>query len=175
MNLIEQVNAGIITAMKAKETDRLRALRGIKSAFLLLQTGEGVTEVTDEMCIKALQKLAKQRKDSLEIYQTQGREDLASVESSELTIIEEFLPAQMSEADVRAKIQEVIDLTTSIQNEAANFIQKYTDISSLASLVNLSSSDPCFKLGSTINGSLVSSDFLNAVRGGTPTGFGSYR
>lgn len=74
-----------------------------------------------------------------------------------------------------AKIQEVIDLTTSIQNEAANFIQKYTDISSLASLVNLSSSDPCFKLGSTINGSLVSSDFLNAVRGGTPTGFGSYR
>lgn len=108
MNLIEQVNAGIITAMKAKEADRLRALRGIKSAFLLLQTGEGVTEVTDEMCIKALQKLAKQRKDSLEIYQTQGREDLAAVEAAELAIIEEFLPAQMSETEVREKIQAII-------------------------------------------------------------------
>ncbi len=118
MNLIEQVNAGIITAMKAKETDRLRALRGIKSAFLLLQTGEGVTEVTDEMCTKALQKLAKQRKDSLEIYQTQGREDLASVEAAELAIIEEFLPAQMSEDNVRAKIQEVI--TESGLSGAAN-------------------------------------------------------
>lgn len=108
MNLIEQVNAGVMAAMKAKDADRLRALRGIKSAFLLLQTGEGVTEVTDDMCIKALQKLAKQRKDSLEIYNTQGREDLAVVERQELSIIEEFLPAQMSEADVRAKIQAVI-------------------------------------------------------------------
>jgi len=108
MNLIEQVNAGIITAMKAKEADRLRALRGIKSAFLLLQTGEGVTEVTDDMCIKALQKLAKQRKDSLEIYKTQGREDLAAVESAELAIIEEFLPAQMSETEVREKVQAII-------------------------------------------------------------------
>lgn len=109
MNLIEQVNAGIITAMKAKEADRLRALRGIKSAFLLLQTSEGVTEVTDEMCIKALQKLAKQRKDSLDIYQTQGREDLAAVESAELAIIEEFLPAQMSETEVREKVQAIIN------------------------------------------------------------------
>jgi len=58
MSLIEQVNAGIMTAMKAKDQDRLRALRGIKSAFLLLKTAEGVTEVTDDMCIKALQKMA---------------------------------------------------------------------------------------------------------------------
>jgi len=108
MNLIEQVNAGVMAAMKAKDADRLRALRGIKSAFLLLKTGEGVTDVTDDMCIKALQKLAKQRKDSLEIFTTQGREDLAVVERQELSIIEEFLPAQMSEADVRAKIQAVI-------------------------------------------------------------------
>lgn len=108
MNLIEEVNVGVMAAMKAKDADRLRALRGIKSAFLLLKTGEGVTEVTDDMCIKALQKLAKQRKDSLEIYTTQGREDLAVVERQELSIIEEFLPAQMSEDDVRAKIQAII-------------------------------------------------------------------
>lgn len=108
MNLIEQVNEGIKNAMKAKETDRLRALRGIKSAFLLLQTSEGVTEVTDEMCIKALQKLAKQRKDSLEIYTQQGRADLATIEQSELTVIEEFLPAMLSEDEVRSRIQKII-------------------------------------------------------------------
>lgn len=77
--------------------------------------------------------------------------------------------------EVNAKIGEVVQLTQDIQNAAADFIQKYTDISSLANLINLGSDDPCFKLGSTINGSLVSSDFLNAVRGGTPTGFGSGR
>ena len=109
MNLIEQVNEGIKVAMKAKDTDKLRALRGIKSAFLLLQTAEGGGEVTDEMCIKALQKLAKQRKDSLEIYENQGREDLAIVERTELKYIEEFLPAQMSEGEVRARIQTIID------------------------------------------------------------------
>ena len=54
-----------------------------------------------------------------------------------------------------------------------DFIQKYTDISALASLVDLANNDPCFKLGSTVNGSLVSPQFINTVRGGSPTGFGS--
>ena len=108
MSLIEQVNAGIMAAMKAKEQDRLRALRGIKSAFLLLQTAEGVSEVTDDMCIKALQKMAKQRKDSLDIYVQQGREDLAVIESAELAVIEEFLPAQMSAEDIEAQVKAII-------------------------------------------------------------------
>jgi uncharacterized protein YqeY len=108
MNLIDQVNEGIKTAMKAKDADKLRALRGIKSAFLLLQTAEGASEVTDEMCIKALQKMAKQRRDSLEIYEQQGREDLASIERVELKHIEEFLPAQMSEEEVADKIRTII-------------------------------------------------------------------
>ena len=95
MSLIEQVNAGIMSSMKAKEQDRLRALRGIKSAFLLLKTAEGVSEVTDDMCVKALQKMAKQRKDSLDIYVQQGREDLAVIERAELAVIESFLPAQI--------------------------------------------------------------------------------
>jgi hypothetical protein len=70
-------------------------------------------------------------------------------------------------------IQSVVDLTTAMQNEAADFIQKYTSINSLANLINEANTDPCFKLGSTMNGSLVSPDFLNAVRGGSPTGFGT--
>ena len=108
MNLIDQVNEGIKTAMKAKDADKLRALRGIKSAFLLLQTAEGVSEVTDDMCIKALQKMAKQRRDSLEIYEQQGREDLAAIERVELKFIEEFLPAQLSEEEVAAKIKAIV-------------------------------------------------------------------
>lgn len=70
-------------------------------------------------------------------------------------------------------IQGVVDATTAMQNEAANFIQKYTSINSLANLINEANTDPCFKLGSTLNGSLVSPDFLNAVRGGSQTGFGT--
>jgi uncharacterized protein YqeY len=108
MNLAEKINEGIKEAMKAKDTDRLRALRGIKSAFLLLQTAEGVTEVTEDMYLKSLQKLAKQRKDSLEIYEQQNREDLAQIERVELKYIEEYLPAQLDEATVKAKIQEII-------------------------------------------------------------------
>lgn len=108
MNLAEKINEGIKEAMKAKDTDRLRALRGIKSAFLLLQTAEGVTEVTEDMYLKSLQKLAKQRKDSLEIYEQQNREDLAQIERVELKYIEEYLPAQLDEATVKSKIQEII-------------------------------------------------------------------
>jgi uncharacterized protein YqeY len=104
MNLINQVNEGIKEAMKLRQTDRLRALRGIKSAFLLLQTGEGVSEVTDEMCIKALQKMSKQRKDSIEIFEKQQREDLALIEKSELEVIDSFLPAQLSEDELNQLI-----------------------------------------------------------------------
>lgn len=111
MSLIEKVNSGIIEAMKAKNQDRLRALRSIKSAFLLLQTAEGAGEITDELCIKSLQKLAKQRKDSLEIYLQQNRQDLAAVEQSELAVIEEFLPAQMSEVEIEAHVKSIIQET----------------------------------------------------------------
>jgi hypothetical protein len=69
----------------------------------------------------------------------------------------------------------LMDAAEAPQNQAADFIQKYTSINALANLINEANTDPCFKLGSTLNGSLVSPDFLNAVRGGTPTGFGGYR
>jgi len=110
MTLAELINEGIKEAMKAKDADRLRALRGIKSAFMLLQTSEKAADLTEDDYNKALQKLAKQRKDSLEIYEQQGREDLASIERSELQIIETFLPAQMGEAEVKAVVEGIISV-----------------------------------------------------------------
>lgn len=108
MTLAEQINEGIKLAMKAKDADRLRTLRGIKSAFMLLQTSEEADSLTEDDYIKAIQKLAKQRKDSLEVYEQQGREDLASVERTELQIIETFLPAQMSAEEIKSVVAGII-------------------------------------------------------------------
>lgn len=77
--------------------------------------------------------------------------------------------------EVNGKINEIVDAASALQNQAADFIQKYTNIQTLADLITQAETDPCFKLGSTINGSLVSPQFLNVVRGGTPTGFGGFR
>ena len=105
MSIKEKVNNTIKEAMKAKDADKLRAYRSIKSAFMLLETsGEGVGE---EDYLKAVIKMAKQRKDSIAIYDDQGRDDLSSVEKSELTFIEELLPKQLSEEEMRATIQEI--------------------------------------------------------------------
>jgi uncharacterized protein YqeY len=106
MNLAEQINEGIKTAMKARDEVRLRALRNIKSAFLLLDTAGG--NVSDEDRVKALQKMAKQRKDSIDIFEKEGRQDLADKEKEELEIIETFLPAQLGEAEIEAKIREIM-------------------------------------------------------------------
>jgi uncharacterized protein YqeY len=106
MNLAEQINEGIKEAMKARDEVRLRALRNIKSAFLLLDTAGG--SVSDDDRIKALQKLAKQRKDSIEIFEKEGRNDLAIKEKEELAIIDTFLPAQLSEADIESNIKAII-------------------------------------------------------------------
>jgi uncharacterized protein YqeY len=106
MNLAEQINEGIKTAMKARDEVRLRALRNIKSAFLLLDTAGGT--VSDEDRIKALQKMAKQRKDSIEIFEKEGRHDLADKEKEELEIIETFLPAQLGESEIEANIRAIM-------------------------------------------------------------------
>ena len=111
MTIVEQVNDGIKTAMKAKDQASLRTLRSIKSALLLEATSGSNSEVTDEIALKAINKLAKQRKDSLSIYEEQGREDLAVVEREELAILETFLPKQMEESQVREIIQGVITQT----------------------------------------------------------------
>lgn len=108
MSLVTIVNDGIKEAMKSRDEARLRALRNIKSAFLLLATSEGGGEVTDDMCIKALQKMAKQRRDSIDVFRQQGRVDLAEKEEEELTVIDGFLPAQMGVEEVEAAIREII-------------------------------------------------------------------
>ncbi len=111
MTIVEQVNDGIKTAMKAKDQASLRTLRSIKSALLLEATSGSNSVVTDEIALKAINKLAKQRKDSLSIYEEQGREDLAIIVREELAILETFLPKQMEESQVREIIQGIITQT----------------------------------------------------------------
>jgi uncharacterized protein YqeY len=106
MALEEKINADIKAAMLAKEAAKLEALRAVKSAILLLKTSpEGYTDETE---IKALQKMVKQRKETADVYNGQGRADLAEVELSQAAIIEVYLPKQMSEADVKVELEKII-------------------------------------------------------------------
>ena len=109
MSIFDQVNEGIKNAMKNKEEATLRALRGVKSALLLAKTEKGAAdELSEEKEIQVLQKLVKQRKESLEIYTTQNRHELAVVEAEEIAVIEKFLPKQMDEATLRTELQNII-------------------------------------------------------------------
>ena len=111
MSLSDQISDQIKTAMKAKDQASLRALRGIKAALLLLKTQEGGAEVTEADEMAVLVKMAKQRKDSLTIFRDQNREDLAVLEEEELSVIEKFLPAQLSEEEIKAEIEDIIAQT----------------------------------------------------------------
>lgn len=109
MNLTEQINNDIKEAMKAKDTVRLTALRAIKSQLLLAATEKGADDgASDEAGIKMLQKLVKQRKESAELYLTQGRNDLADPELAEAAIIEKYLPKQLSEDELKPIIRAII-------------------------------------------------------------------
>ena len=106
MTIEEKVNSEIKAAMLAKNQPRLEALRAIKSAVLLLKTSpEGLTE---ESATKALQKEAKKRRETADIYQQQNRNDLAEVELFQAGVIDEYLPKQMSEAELRTALQQII-------------------------------------------------------------------
>ena len=99
-------------AMKAKDSAKLEALRAVKSAILLANTESSSKDgLTEEEEMKLLQKLVKQRKESAQIYKEQGREDLAEPELKQAEVIEEFLPEQMSEAEIEAKVDEIIAKT----------------------------------------------------------------
>ncbi|MDF5690889.1 GatB/YqeY domain-containing protein [Aquirufa aurantiipilula] len=109
MSLKLTIENGIKDAMRAKDADRLRALRAIKSLILLEETsGSNAGELSADTEMKILMKAAKQRKDSLEVYVAQNRPDLAEKEQAELSIIEEFLPKQLSESELTEKIQAII-------------------------------------------------------------------
>src|SRR5205085_9832215 len=109
MSLEQRVMADLKTAMLAKDEKGLRSLRAIKAAILLAKTSEGAGgELKEDDEIKLLQKLVKQRKDSLEIFQQQNRTDLAKKEQEEIEIIEKFLPKQLSAEELKAAIAKII-------------------------------------------------------------------
>lgn len=108
MSIAVQINDQIKQAMLAKEKDRLAALRDIKSKLLLEATSGGGSEVSDEVAIKICMKLYKQRMETYDLYTAQGRQDLADEELVQAKVIEEFLPKQLSEAEIQAEIQQAI-------------------------------------------------------------------
>jgi uncharacterized protein YqeY len=112
MSLEEKVMLDLKTAMLAKDEKALRGLRAIKSAIIYAKTAEGASgKIKEEDEVKLLQKLVKQRKDSLEIYEKQDREDLAVKEREEIEVIEKFLPKQMDEAELKTIISKIIEET----------------------------------------------------------------
>ena len=109
MSLEQKIMADLKTAMLAKDEKSLRSLRAIKAAILLAKTSEGAGgELKEEDETKLLQKLVKQRKDSLEIFQQQNRTDLAQKEQEEIAIIEKFLPKQLSADEIKAEVSAII-------------------------------------------------------------------
>lgn len=109
MSLEEKINADIKTAMLAKEKEKLEALRAIKSAVLLAKTDKGATgDIAADVELKMLQKMVKQRKEAAEIYVQQNRQDMADVELFQASVIEVYLPVQMSEAEIKAVVAKII-------------------------------------------------------------------
>ena len=109
MSLQTKVMEALKEAMKAKDTVALESLRAIKSVILLARTEAGASEELSEADeLKLLQKLVKQRKDSAALYTQQGRNDLAEPELAQMAVIEKFLPAQLSEAEVEEALKGII-------------------------------------------------------------------
>lgn len=119
MTLEQQIQEDIKAAMKAKDTVAMNATRAIKGEILLFKTSEGGSkEVTDADIQKMIQKLVKQRKEAAEQFVAAGRQELADNELSEASVMEKYLPKQLSEAEVEAKVREIIAAVgaTSIKN-----------------------------------------------------------
>lgn len=109
MSLEQKIMAELKTAMLAKDEKTTRSLRAVKAAIILAKTSEGANgELKEEDEIKLLQKLVKQRKDSLEIFQQQNRADLVQKEQDEITVIEKFLPKQLSTDELKVIVTGII-------------------------------------------------------------------
>lgn len=109
MSLESKLTQDLKAAMKAKDQPALRSIRAVKAAIMLIKTDGTGKELDDAGEIKLLQKLVKQRKDSLDIFEQQGREDLAQKEREEIAVIEKYLPQQMGADELKDFIQGVID------------------------------------------------------------------
>jgi len=108
MSVQDQITSDIKEAMKARNADKLAALRAVKSAIMLEATKDGSTTVSDEVCLNLIAKLVKQRKDSAAIFEEQNRPDLVVDEVNQLAYLEPYLPSQMGEEEVRKIVKEVI-------------------------------------------------------------------
>ena len=109
MNLFDTISEEIKKAMLAKDKVRLEALRGIKKEFLEAKTAKGANdELSDETAIAILQKMVKQRKDSAEIYTSQGRPDLAEGEIAQIKVIQDFLPSQLTAEELETAVKKII-------------------------------------------------------------------
>jgi hypothetical protein len=108
MSLENKINEDLKTAMKAKDEAGLRGIRAVKAAILLVKTDGSGLELNEEREIKLLQKLVKQRKESLEIYEKQNRPDLAAKEREEIEVIERYLPQQLSQEELESILRRII-------------------------------------------------------------------
>ena len=109
MTLEDKIMGRMKEAMKTKDEAGLRSLRAVKAAIIIAKTAEGASgTLSEEDETKLLQKLVKQRKDSLDIYQKQNRQDLATKEEEEIAIIEQFLPAQMGADELRSAVAAIV-------------------------------------------------------------------
>ncbi len=112
MSFENKIQESLKAAMRNKDQAALRALRALKSAILIAKTEKaGVTEIAEDDGIKIIQKLVKQRSESIEIYKQQGREELASDEIAEVEILETFLPKQLSAKEVEVLVKAIIEKT----------------------------------------------------------------
>ena len=112
MSLFEQINEDIKAAMKAREKERLEALRGIKKVLLEAKTATGSSgDLSDQEVLKIVQKLAKQGKDSANIYKEQGRDDLYQQEMAQVVVFESYLPAMLSDEELTNAVKQIIEQT----------------------------------------------------------------
>lgn len=108
MSLFDKISEDLKAAMLAKQKDRLESIRAIKTALLLAKTETGTHELTNDQEMKILQRMVKQRRESAEIYKAQNRTELYENEIREASIIEEYLPKQMTEAELTAAVKIII-------------------------------------------------------------------
>lgn len=108
MTLEEKITVDLKEAMKAKNQPALRAIRAIKAAILLVKTDGSGKDLDHDGEIKMIQKMVKQRQESLDIFNKQGREDLAEIEKEEIEVIQKYLPEQMSEEKLKEVVQQII-------------------------------------------------------------------
>ncbi len=111
MSIYDDVSTGMKEAMKAKQTDRLTALRGIRAAFLHEMKKDNSESLADEACLGLLRRLEKQRKESIDAFEAAGRAEQAAAEKAELAIIQEFLPQLADEETTRGWVAEAIEQT----------------------------------------------------------------